>query len=194
MNVEINTSHKRAAFERIAKQHETILMRTSSRLCRNDSALAEDLVQDTLIRAYRAYIGGMYDDNALPGPWLNRILTNLFINEYRRRSKWESGVDLDDMAAKGALSGDALHAAPSDMPGVRLLEQTLDEELQQALSMLSDEMRETVTLVDIEGLEYEEAAKHLGCPVGTIRSRLARARMKLHDLLQDFAKKRGLER
>jgi RNA polymerase sigma-70 factor (ECF subfamily) len=74
------------------------------------------------------------------------------------------------------------------------MERTLDEDLQTALNMLSDDMRQTIMLVDVEGFEYEEAAERLGCPIGTVRSRLARARMKLHDLLQDFAKKRGLER
>ncbi len=194
MNTENNISFKRAAFQKIAKQYEPALVRTSSRLCRTDHSLAEDLVQETLIRAYKAYLAGMYDDNSSPGPWLNRILTNLFINEYRRRVKWDSGADLDDLTQKGLLPDHALHAAPSDMPGVRLMERTLDEDLQTALNMLSDDMRQTIMLVDVEGLEYEEAAERLGCPIGTVRSRLARARMKLHDLLQDFAKKRGLER
>jgi RNA polymerase sigma-70 factor (ECF subfamily) len=194
MDVDKNLSVLRKQFQRIAHEHEAVLVRTSTRLCRTDATLAEDLVQDTLIRAYKAYISGLYDDHATPGPWLNRILTNLFINDYRRRVKWDSGADLDDLITKGALPNAALHASPSDMPGVRLMERTLDEDLQKALNMLSDDMRETVMLVDVEGLEYEEAAQRLGCPVGTVRSRLARARMKLHDLLQDFAKNHGLER
>jgi RNA polymerase sigma-70 factor, ECF subfamily len=194
MDVEKSITIKRTAFQKIAKEHEPALVRTSVRLCRTDSATAEDLVQETLIRAYKAYIAGMYDDAATPGPWLNRILTNLFINQYRRRVKWDSGADLDDLTQRGLLPNEALHAAPSDMPGVRLLELTLDEDLQKALEMLSEDMRQTIMLVDVEGLEYEEAAQQIGCPIGTVRSRLARARMKMHDLLQDFAKKRGLER
>ena len=151
-----------------------------------------DLVQDTLVRAYQAYSQGRYQEENNARAWLIRILTNTYINSYRRSQKWEAPVDLETLTSAGETAPPSLQAAPDDIPGVRLLNVTLDEDLECALNMLSDILRACVLLVDIEGLEYTEAAEALGVPVGTIRSRLARARMQLHDLLQDYACRRGL--
>jgi len=181
---------KRQAFAKIAHEQEAALLRTARRLCVGDDDRAMDLVQETLVRAYQAYAGGRYEDENNIRAWLLRIMTNIFINEYRRRQKWEASVNIDDPALTARES--SLQAASDDLPGVWLLKQTLDEDLERALAMLSDILRACVLLVDIEGLEYAEAAAALGVPIGTVRSRLARARMQLHDLLQDYARRRGL--
>jgi RNA polymerase sigma-70 factor (ECF subfamily) len=183
---------KRAKFAGIARDHEMALMRTANRLCRGDSDRAADLVQDALVRAYESYLDGRFEDGTNARAWLLRILTNLFINDYRRRKRWDAGVDLDTLTASGETGPEATRAAPGDTPGVTLIEGLLDEELEMALKMLSPLLRSCVVLVDIEGLEYSEAASSLGIPIGTVRSRLARARMQLHDLLMDFARRRGL--
>jgi RNA polymerase sigma-70 factor (ECF subfamily) len=184
----------RAAFAQIAVTNEVGLMRLGMRLTSGNHSRAEDLVQETLVRAYEAYIDGRYDDGPNAWPWLQRILTNIFINDYNRRKRWDSNLDLDSLTFSGDTAPAQLRAPLSDIPGVTLLECTLDEQLERALSMLSPDLRQTIMLVDVEGLTYEEAASALSVPVGTVRSRLARARMKLHDLLQDFARDRGLNR
>lgn len=187
-----STEKRRENFARLVREHEGALLRAGRRLCQGNDDRAMDLVQDSLVRAYQAFAEGRYQEESNARAWLIRILTNVFINSYRRSQKWDAQVDVDTLTASGELAPPALQAAPDDIPGVRLLSVTLDEDLEKALNMLSDILRACVILVDIEGLEYAEAAKALGVPVGTIRSRLARARMQLHDLLQDFARRRGL--
>lgn len=187
---------RRAAFAALAREQENNLRRASRRLCRGDDDRAQDLVQETLLRAYEAYAAGRFRESAAatPWPWLLRILTNLFINDYNRRRKWDAGVDMDTLTASGESGPAETHAPPADMPGQALLAATLDEELEQALVCLPDTMRVCIVLVDMEGLEYAEAAKALNIPIGTVRSRLARARMLLYDRLQDYARRKGLIR
>jgi RNA polymerase sigma-70 factor (ECF subfamily) len=181
---------KRRDFAALAHQHETALIRASQRLCRGQQDLAQDLAQDTLVRAYQAFLDGRFEQGSNAWPWLLRILTNLFINDLNHKRRWDSDVDLDTLMQSGGGPAQT-HAAPTDVPGVDLMARTLDEELEQALAMLSDSLRVCLILSDVEGLSYEETALALGIPIGTVRSRLARARMKMHDLLQDFAQRRG---
>ena len=184
---------RRGAFAALIRAQETNLLRASRRLCRGDDDRAQDLIQDTLVRAYEAYTAGRFHtDAATPWPWLLRILTNLFINDYNRRRKWDAGIDLDTLTAGGASGLEQTHAPAADIPGQALLAATLDEELEVALAALPETMRVCLVLVDMEGLEYAEAAKILGVPVGTVRSRLARARMQMYDRLQDFARRKRL--
>ncbi len=193
---EAEGSHRasRDVFADIARRHEGALLRTARRLCQGRDDPAQDLVQDTLIRAYGAFLAGEMDQGRDPRPWLTRILTNLFINDYARRKKWDASVDFDTLTAFGTTGPPQTQAAPADVPGLALLARTLDEELEHALTQLPESSRRCVQLVDMDGLEYEEAARVLGIPIGTVRSRLARARMKLHDLLQDFGRRRGYVR
>ena len=186
----INRDVKRREFAALARQHEAALLRASQRLCRGKQDLAQDLAQDTLVRAYQAYLDGRFQQGSNAWPWLLRILTNLFINDLNHHRKWDCDIDLDTLMQSGGGPVQT-HAAPSDVPGADLMARTLDEELEQALLMLSDSLRVCLVLSDIEGLSYEETALALGIPLGTVRSRLARARMKMHDLLQDFAHRRG---
>lgn len=181
---------KRRDFAALAHQHEAALVRASQRLCRGRQDLAQDLAQDTLVRAYQAFLEGRFQQGSNAWPWLLRILTNLFINDLNHKRRWDSDLDLDTLMQSGSGPSQT-HAAPADVPGVDLMARTLDEELEQALLMLSDSLRVCLILSDIEGLSYEETAQALGIPIGTVRSRLARARMKMHDLLQDFARRRG---
>jgi RNA polymerase sigma-70 factor (ECF subfamily) len=184
---------RRNAFGVLARQQEANLLRAARRLCRGNEDQAQDLVQDALVRAYKAYSAGSYAESAAtPWPWLLRILTNLFINDYNRRRKWDAGVDLDTLTSSGEAGPPETHAAPCDMPGLSLLAQTLDEELEQALARLSEPLRLCVVLVDMEGLDYAEAAKSLNVPIGTVRSRLSRARLQLQDHLQDYGRRKRL--
>ena len=189
---ESEARERRAAFAALARRHEAALMGAALRLCRGDHDWAQDLMQDALVRAYVAFLAGRFREDTDARPWLLRILTSLFINEYHRRKKFESGPDLDTLTSSGEAGPVQTHAAAQDVPGATLLAGTLDEELERALALLPDVLRLCVLLVDVEGLEYAEAALALSVPIGTVRSRLARGRMKMHDLLQEFARRRGL--
>lgn len=185
-------ARRRAAFAALTRKHEADLMRLAQRLCRGDGDRAQDLTQDALVRAYEAYAAGRFIEGSNARAWLLRILTNVFINDYRRRQKWDAGIDVETLTSSGEAGPEATHAAPADMPGVTLLAETLDEELEKALLMLSEGLRLCVILVDMQGLDYAGAAASLGIPIGTVRSRLSRARMQLQDILRDFGRRRGL--
>jgi len=190
---ETEAAARRLAFGLLAREQETNLLRAARRLCRGDDERAQDLAQDALVRAYKAYSEGGYTESASsPWPWLLRILTNLFINDYNRRRKWEAGVDLDTLTASSEGGPAETHAAACDVPDLALLAGTLDAELEQALLRLPEAMRVCVILVDMEGLDYAEAAKNLDVPIGTVRSRLSRARLQLQDLLRDYARHKRL--
>jgi RNA polymerase sigma-70 factor (ECF subfamily) len=159
------------AFERHVIPEIEVLLRVARSLTRNH-AEAEDLVQDTLIRAYRG-IGGF--DGRYPRAWLLTILRNTHINRNRRR---RPELLRDQDATFQRLESDA----SGDRADV-LVEDTIDGEILAALDDLSDDFRRVVELVDIDGLSYPEAAEVLGIPVGTVMSRLHRARRRIRDRL-----------
>lgn len=165
-----------AAFERYVLPELDVLLRVAMRLTRN-GADAEDLVQDTVLRAYRAIdrFDGRY-----PRAWLLTILRNTNINRARKRKP-----DLlhDEERTLGAL------AAPGsdgrDGPAEIVTEPIPDRAVVEGLRRLSDKYRSVVVLVDIDGLTYKEAASVLEIPIGTVMSRLHRARNKLREHLAE---------
>lgn len=203
---------KRDRFMALARRFEADLLRFARRLCRGGEDCAQDLAQDTLIRAYEAFLAGQYrppenressgsassnsgggsDDSGNFRAWLLRIQSNRFINEYRRRKKWDADVNVETLTTGGEVGPPATHASPADVPGSALLEDTLDEPLERALARLPEGMRLCVLLVDVQGLEYAEAARILNIPVGTVRSRLSRARFLLQDWLRHYAIERRI--
>ena len=183
---------RRDAFSGLARQHEQALLRAALRLCGGNRDPAEDLVQEALVRGYRAFLGGKFQDGGNARAWLMRILVNIYLNEYARRTRWEAGVTVDELTFAGEGGPESTHAAPGDVPGQNLLSESLDEPLEKALAELPDGFRLCVLLVDVEGMEYGEAAEALGVPIGTVRSRLARARFKLHAMLADYARERRI--
>lgn len=132
-----------------------------------DYTAAEDLVQDTLLRAWRSQ--GRFEAGTNLDAWLFTILRNQFYTGARKGRREVSDTD----GALGAL----LTSAPEQMGHLDL------KDVQAALSRLSADMREALLLVTIEGMDYEQAAAAMGCQVGTIKSRVCRARQKLTALL-----------
>lgn len=159
------------AFERHVLPEIEVLLRVARSLTRSQVE-AEDLVQDTLIRAYRA-IGRF--DGRYPRAWLLTILRNTHINRNRRR---RPELLRDQDATFERLESDA----STDRADV-LVEHTIDGEILAAMDELTDDFRRVVELVDIDGLRYAEAAEVLGVPVGTVMSRLHRARRRIRERL-----------
>src|SRR3546814_9604902 len=142
----------------------------SSDVCSSDLDYADDLVQSCLVRAIGALTTWEPGTNMRAG--LFTILRNVLINEYRRAQR--SPVKIKDMLEGGA----AMTVAGNQEDSVKLTE------LQQALDSLPIEYKEVILLVAVEGLRYEEAAAILDVPVGTVRSRLSRARSGLREVLE----------
>lgn len=182
---------RRTQFTNLLRRHERDMLPAARRLCYGDEDRAQDLVQDALLRAYEACLSGRFLEGSSVRAWLLRILTNLSINEYHRRKR-QASLDLDELTSAGEAGPVQTHAAPADVPGVTLLAESLDEEVEQALATLPDGLRRCVVLVDLEGWEYGEAARALHIPIGTVRSRLSRARGQLQGLLLGYAQERRL--
>jgi len=183
-------SERRAAYDSIIRRHQADLIRTARRLCGGREDQAQDLVQEAFVRGYKAFMDGRFQPGTNARAWLLRSLTNIFINEYRRTKRWDAQVDLDTLTAEGETGPVEAQADSSERPDEALLNSTLDERLEKALYSRSPDLRTCVTLVDIEGMEYAEAAEALGIPIGTVRSRLSRARFQLHASLYDYAQSR----
>jgi RNA polymerase sigma-70 factor (ECF subfamily) len=180
-------NNAREEFAVIARNLEPSLLSHAIRLCAGDTDWAKDVTQDALIRGYSSYLDGGFGKDSNPKAWLIRILTNVFINQYNRKKKWESGLDIEKLDNETVVA-----VTSTGSPEDSMLEQAFDEPLQRALSALPEEQRICVLLIDVEGYEYAETAKLIGVPVGTVRSRLARARIKLYSLLLPYAQDRRL--
>jgi RNA polymerase sigma-70 factor, ECF subfamily len=158
------------------------LYRTALRMSGNP-ADAEDLVQETYLRAFRAI------DQFKPGTnlraWLFKILTNSFINEYRKRNRRPRSTSLDDVEDYYLYNHlvDSGIQPSNSVPEEEALARIADTEVFAALDTLSDDFRQVVLLADVEGFAYREIADILGIPVGTVMSRLHRARRRLRDTL-----------
>jgi|SRR5579884_214402 len=181
---------RRAAYERLMQAQEPALLRMARRLCGGNEDPAQDLVQETLLRAYVSYCEGRFEEGTNARAWMLRIMTNLFIDDYHRRKRRREAVGLDSLTADGERVPESLWVPSEELPGTALMESVLDEPLECALASLTPPLRACVILVYIEGMEYTEAARALGIPVGTVRSRLARARLQLHERLYDYARER----
>lgn len=164
-----------AAFERYVLPELEVMMRVAQSLTRN-RADAEDLVQDTLVRAYKAI---ERFDGRFPRAWLLTILRNTHINRNRRRRP-ELLRDPDTQLERLAQSPESDEASQPD----RFVDLEFDADLEVALAGLTAPFAEVIELVDIDGLAYAEAAEVLGVPIGTVMSRLHRARKKIREQLR----------
>ncbi len=159
------------AFENYVLPEIEVLLRVANSLTRNHVE-AEDLVQDTLMRAYRG-IGGF--DGRHPRAWLLTILRNTHINRNRRRRP--------ELLRDPDAATDRMISAASDERTDAGIDNEIDVEIIRALGSLDEPFRRVVELVDIDGLSYAEAAEVLDVPVGTVMSRLHRARSRIRDRL-----------
>lgn len=154
----------------------------------NDEDDANDLLQDTYLKAFRFINSFQEGTNAKA--WLFRILKNSFINDYRKKSKEPSKVDYQEVEAVYNSSEDAEYESTSDLR-LEAVQDLIGDEVAMALNSLPVDFRTVIILCDIEGFTYEEMAKILDIPIGTVRSRLHRARNLLKDKLRSYAKTMG---
>lgn len=161
------------------------------RMTRNP-ADADDLIQETYLRAYRGY-GGFTEGTNLKA-WMYRILTNTYINMYRAKQRRPDESELDeveDLYLYRRLGG--LEAARAGRSAEDELMDTFTEfEVKQAVEDLQENFRMAVLLADVEGFSYKEIAEILDIPIGTVMSRLHRGRKALQKRLFDYAVTHGL--
>jgi RNA polymerase sigma-70 factor (ECF subfamily) len=170
-------------FDEEALPHLDALYRVALRLT-GDASMAEDLVQDTMLKAYRSW--RQYRPGTNAKGWLLTILRNTFINDYRRRKHEPVVMDVE-AAEVHALERSI---AESDPEGT-FFSRIVDDKVLEAIDALPTEFREVLILSDIEGMRYAEIAEMLQIPVGTVKSRLSRARHMLQAKLYAHAVEMG---
>lgn len=148
---------------------------------------ANDLVQDTFLKAYR-FIDS-YERGTNAKAWLFKILKNGFINEYRRKTRQPNEVDYEDFLTYQEKD-DAALVGELDLRD-DLFKGLIGDEVTKAVNELPVDFRTVILLSDVEGFTYEEIAKIIDIPIGTVRSRLHRARNLMKEKLRDYAKKMG---
>lgn len=175
-----------ADFERQAIPHMDALYNYAIKMT-GDSDDASDLIQDTYLKAFRFF--DKFEQGTNCKAWLFRIMKNTFINNYRKSVKEPDKVDYEDVENFyeniKASNTDSAHLEKD------IYDNLLDDELSQAISSLPEDFRTVVILADIEGFSYDEIADFIDIPVGTVRSRLHRARKMLFTTLYDYAGKKG---
>ncbi len=174
---------KAALFEREFLPHLEALYNFALKLTLNADD-AKDLLQETCLKAYR-FIDS-YKDGTNAKAWLFRIMKNGFINDYRKKSKQPGMVDYADVEYMQEGTQEAVYNLRPDM-----IRGKLGDEITNALDSLGVDFRTVIILCDLEGFKYEEMAEILEIPIGTVRSRLHRARTMLKEKLADYAAKMG---
>src|SRR5688500_15570812 len=152
---------------------------------------ANDLVQETYLKAYRFF--DYFEQGTNAKAWLFRILKNSFINEFRKKSKQPAKVDYSEIEGyynSEDVEGESGVATTTDMR-TESVQDLIGDEVASALNALPVDFRTVIILCDLEGFTYEEMAKILDIPIGTVRSRLHRARNLLKDKLSEYARKMG---
>ena len=172
-------------FEAVALVHLDALYRGALRLTHN-RAEAEDIVQETCLRALKGF------DRFNPGTncraWLFTILRNTFLNRVR-----DAGREIleGDSAVWESVSESIVETGVGESPEEQFLQTVLHGDVDRALRSLPLVFREAVVLADLEGLSYKEVADVIGCPTGTVMSRLSRGRRLLRKTLARFAREHG---
>jgi RNA polymerase sigma-70 factor (ECF subfamily) len=180
----------RALFEEQAIPFMDQLYAAAMRMTRNP-ADAGDLVQETYAKAYAAF--AQFEQGTNLKAWMYRILTNTFINSYRKnqRQPYQNAIDdLEDWqlgSAESLTQGRSTRSAEAEA-----IDHLPDSDVKEALQSIPEDFRLAVYLADVEGFSYQEIADIMKTPVGTVMSRLHRGRRLLRDLLADYARQRGI--
>ena len=180
-----------ARFEADALVFLDQLYAAALRMTRNP-ADAEDVVQETYAKAYSSF--HQFTPGTNLKAWLYRILTNTYINTYRKKQRQpqiSDGENIEDWQLARAESHTSSGLKSAEMVA---LENLPDSDVKDALHQLAPDFRLAVFLADVEGFSYKEIAEIMGTPIGTVMSRLNRGRTQLRSMLSDYARQRGLLR
>lgn len=173
-------------FERSAIPHMTLLKNYAMHLT-NNSENAKDLLQDTYLKAYRFW--NNYEEGTNIKAWLYQIMKNSYINNYRKKVREPNKVEYDEnrFCYKTFHNGSFDHTYLK----VRHSDEMFEDEIAHSLEALPHIFKTVIILSDVEELTYDEIARMVACPVGTVRSRLHRGRRMLQKRLFNYAKDNG---
>jgi len=175
-------------FKKDALPHIGILRNYAYKMTGNELD-ADDLLQETFLRAFRFF--HKFEKGTNCKAWLFRIMKNLFINNYRKNQKSPGKVDYEEIENFFEnIKSDKIDS--SDLQE-KVFANLLDDNVTIALNSLQDDFKTVIILCDLEGLSYEEIAEFVQCPIGTVRSRLHRARKLLAQKLYKYAKAKGYD-
>jgi RNA polymerase sigma-70 factor (ECF subfamily) len=169
----------------LALEHLDMLYRIARRLTR-DGARAEDLVQETYLRAFRARDDFELQEYGIR-PWLVRIMHNLHFSRSQREKRQPAAIEDQQLDAAASAETPAPWTGKASYEG-------MDQRLVKALADLPEEYQTVMLLWAVEDFSYKEIADAVSVPIGTVMSRLHRARARLSDKLQDFAREEGIIR
>lgn len=180
----VPNEERKRGFEEEALVHLDSLYGLALRLTGGDEARAQDLVQESVLKAYRSW--DRFEPGTNSRAWLMTILRNTFINQFRRQKARPASVEFDQVAERPSYEG-LFNADPEGEIFGRLI----DDEVVAAIEELPEEFRVAIVLSDLEGLSYQEVSELMDIPVGTVKSRLFRARKRLQKRLYEYAVEMG---
>lgn len=183
------TAGRRAEFEELAREYEREIYNSALRMTRNAEDAA-DLAQEALVKAYTSF--HQFESGTNFRAWLFRILTNTYINQYRRRQRAPETIGLEEEAVDRAVRAEGEEPSGTPQPEHEVFNDLPDEEVEAALDALPEPFRMVVVLCDLQRCSYEQIADMLEIPIGTVRSRLFRARRLLRQSLRHYARARGI--
>jgi RNA polymerase sigma-70 factor (ECF subfamily) len=175
-------------FKKEALPHIGILRNYAYKMTGNELD-ADDLLQETFLRAFRFF--HKFEKGTNCKAWLFRIMKNLFINNYRKNQKSPGKVDYEEI--ENFFENIKSEKLDSSDLQEKVFANLLDDQVTIALNSLQDDFKTVIILCDLEGLSYEEIAEFVQCPIGTVRSRLHRARKLLAQKLYKYARNKGYD-
>ncbi len=181
-----NTAHLDKVFETEFLPQIDALYTFAFHLTLNEED-ANDLVQETYLKAYRFI--EKYHEGTNAKAWLFKILKNAFINQYRRKSKQPTRVDYEEVVNYHDEE-DSQYSSYIDLRE-DMFQYMMGDEVTEAINILPVDFRVVILLCDIQGFTYEEISKIIDIPIGTVRSRLHRARNMLKEKLKEYAESLG---